>query len=71
MTTWTPAPAAPTVPASWMPVAELPIRFHLLPPGLPEDAAPEDIFAEAGGFRFRFGNALYRYSRFGLEKDDA
>ncbi|MBN8426849.1 MAG: CRISPR-associated helicase/endonuclease Cas3, partial [Xanthomonadales bacterium] len=51
-----------------MPVAELPIRFHLLPPGLPEDAAPEDIVAEAGGFRFRFGNARYRYSRFGLER---
>lgn len=51
-----------------MPVAELPIRFHLLPPGLPEDAAPEDIVAEAGGFTFCFGNARYRYSRFGLER---
>lgn len=50
------------------PVGELPIRFHLLPPGLPDDAAPEQIVLEGGGFTFQLGNAHYRYDRLGLQR---
>ena len=49
-------------------VRELPIRHHLLPPGLSDDAEPMEITPEPGGFLFRFGNARYRYGRFGLER---
>jgi len=49
-------------------IRELPIRHHLLPPGLALDAQAYDICPEPGGFRFQLGNARYRYSRLGLEK---
>jgi CRISPR-associated endonuclease/helicase Cas3 len=49
-------------------VRELPIRYHLLPNGLSLEALPEDIAAELCGFRFRLGDAHYRYSRVGLER---
>jgi CRISPR-associated endonuclease/helicase Cas3 len=49
-------------------IRELPIRHHLLPPGLPLDAQPEDVTPEPGGLSFRLGNARYRYSRIGLER---
>lgn len=49
-------------------IRELPIRHHLLPPGLPLEAQPDDIAAESGSFTFRLGEAHYRYSRLGLEK---
>jgi len=49
-------------------VRELPIRHHLLPQELALDTPPSDICTEPGGFRFRLGNARYRYSRLGLEK---
>lgn len=45
------------IPAHWIPEGPLPDTVH---------AAPTD-----GGFRFVLGNAAFRYSRFGLEKDDA
>lgn len=50
------------------PVCELPIRHHLLPPCLPDDAEPTNIRLEPGGFTFSFGRAHYRYSRLGLER---
>lgn len=49
-------------------VRELPIRYHLLPHGLPPDAQPERLTPGPGGFCFRLGDAHYRYSRLGLEK---
>lgn len=49
-------------------VRELPIRYHLLPHGLPPDAQPEGVAPEPGGFRFRLGGTHYRYSRLGLKK---
>lgn len=49
-------------------IRELPIRHHLLPRGLELDVQPNDIAIDAGGFRFRLGDAQYRYSRLGLER---
>lgn len=49
-------------------IRELPIRHHLLQPGLALDAEPEDVTTEPGGFGFRLGAVRYRYSRVGLER---
>jgi len=48
------------------------IPAHLLPP-LSEGTVPEAIEAMPGrdGFRFSIGDCPFRYTRFGLEKDDA
>jgi CRISPR-associated endonuclease/helicase Cas3 len=46
------------------------IPAHLLPPGeFPEEAIHPEPFE--GGFGFRLGSRRYRYTRFGLERDDA
>jgi CRISPR-associated endonuclease/helicase Cas3 len=46
------------------------IPAHLLPPGeFPEEALHPEPFE--GGFGFRLGSRRYRYTRFGLERDDA
>ncbi|WP_144636437.1 CRISPR-associated helicase Cas3' [Bordetella genomosp. 13] len=50
-------------------VAQLPIRFHLLPADLNPDAAAQDIQAlPEGGFTFVLGGYHYRYARMGLER---
>lgn len=49
-------------------IRELPIRHHLLPPGLALEAEPEGVEPGPGGFVFRLGDAHYRYSRVGLER---
>ncbi|WP_459617092.1 CRISPR-associated helicase Cas3' [Bordetella sp. 2513F-2] len=50
-------------------VAQLPIRFHLLPAGLNPDAAAQDIqILPEGGFTFVLGGYHYRYARMGLER---
>lgn len=63
-----PLPAGPF----GQPVEQLALRHHLLPPGLPADAQPEDIQtlteAEGPGFSFCLGAARFRYSRFGIER---
>lgn len=53
-------------------VAELALRHHLSPRGLAPDAQPDEVKPLADGlgpgFTFRLGGALYRYSRFGIER---
>jgi CRISPR-associated endonuclease/helicase Cas3 len=49
-------------------VHELTIRHHMLPEGLPLDAAPFDITHHEGGFAFSLGPARFSYGRFGIEK---
>lgn len=49
-------------------IRELPIRHHLLPPGLALDAEPEAVTTTADGLCFRLGLTHYRYSRIGLER---
>lgn len=54
------------------PVAQLALRHHLLPRGLPPDAAPADVCPlpddQGPGLTFTLGPALFRYSRFGIER---
>ena len=54
------------------PVQQLALRHHQVSPGLPPDVQPDDIQplqeSEGAGFSFRFGDARYRYCRFGIER---
>jgi CRISPR-associated endonuclease/helicase Cas3 len=51
-----------------LPVRQLAIRFHMLPPGLANDAQAADIQPLVGGFEFALGARRYRYNRFGLQR---
>ncbi|MCB1409255.1 MAG: CRISPR-associated helicase Cas3', partial [Rhodobacteraceae bacterium] len=52
------------------PVAQLPLRHHMLARDLPPEAAPEAVkpLPEGRGFTFRLGGTDYRYSRWGVER---
>lgn len=49
------------------PLKALPIRHHLLPKDLPLDAEPTAVTHQEPSTTFRLGEALFRYSRLGLE----
>lgn len=49
------------------PLKALPIRHHLLPKDLPLDAEPSSVTHREQCTTFRLGEALFRYSRLGLE----
>lgn len=64
----------PLLPPMRSPFGTLVDRIAIPSHFLPDDTQlPETIGAEAidGGFRFRLGKQTFRYTRFGLEKDDA
>jgi CRISPR-associated endonuclease/helicase Cas3 len=50
------------------PLKALPIRHHLLPKDLPLDAEPTAVTHQEDCTTFRLGEALFRYSRLGLER---
>ncbi|WP_366522154.1 CRISPR-associated helicase Cas3' [Candidatus Accumulibacter sp. ACC003] len=50
------------------PLKTLPIRYHLLPRDLSPDAEPTAVTHPEEGTSFRLGEALFRYSRLGLER---
>lgn len=49
------------------PLKTLPIRYHLLPKDLSPDAEPTAVRYQEDCTSFRLGEALFRYSRLGLE----
>ncbi|ACV35540.1 CRISPR-associated helicase/endonuclease Cas3 [Accumulibacter sp.] len=49
------------------PLKALPIRHHLLPKDLPLDVEPSAVTHHENCTTFRLGEALFRYSRLGLE----
>lgn len=50
------------------PLRELPIRHHLVPPGLSPDAEPSHVSCAEGAVSFNLGEARFVYSRLGLER---
>ncbi|MDC6166474.1 CRISPR-associated helicase Cas3' [Paucibacter sp. XJ19-41] len=53
-----------------VPVRQLAVRHHQVPRGLSPDAEATDVgpLGEGSGFAFSWGDARFRYSRFGLER---
>jgi CRISPR-associated endonuclease/helicase Cas3 len=50
------------------PLKTLPIRHYLLPKGLSPDAEPSVILQQDNCTTFQLGDAIFRYSRLGLER---